>query len=134
MRRDIDRHPRRIKDVLTEERMRKEFFDGCSKNEAKAVKAFVSANAENALKTKPKNDASTPSADCEVECGSNANTGGCARSDAQFVVAFVEDVRYSGVAAVLCFASTMDALPPLLISVVCNAASTFTLANDGTTG
>ena len=54
MRRDIDRHPRRIKEVLTEERMRKEFFDGCSKNEAKAVKAFVSANAGNALKTKPK--------------------------------------------------------------------------------
>ena len=54
MRRDIDRQPRRIKDVLVDERMRKEFLGGVSKNEAKAVEAFVGANAENALKTKPK--------------------------------------------------------------------------------
>ena len=54
MRRDIDRHPRRIKDVLLDDGLRKEFLKGAPKNDAKAVKAFVSSNAENALKTKPK--------------------------------------------------------------------------------
>lgn len=34
--------------------LRRDFLDGTSNNEAKAVKAFVSKNAENALKTKPK--------------------------------------------------------------------------------
>lgn len=54
MRRDIDRHPRRLKGVLMEAGLRRDFLDGTSNNEAKAVKAFVSKNAENALKTKPK--------------------------------------------------------------------------------
>jgi hypothetical protein len=54
MRSDIDRHPRRLKDVLLLDGMRKEFLGGISNNDAKAVKAFVSANAENALKTRPK--------------------------------------------------------------------------------
>ena len=52
MRNDIDRHPSRIKDVLMDERLRKEFLGGATK--AKASKAFVSCNSENALKTKPK--------------------------------------------------------------------------------
>jgi len=34
--------------------LRKEFLKGAAKNESKAVSAFVSANSENALKTKPK--------------------------------------------------------------------------------
>lgn len=34
--------------------MRKEFLKGAAKNDTKVVKAFVAANAENALKTKPK--------------------------------------------------------------------------------
>lgn len=34
--------------------MRREFFDGISDDEDKAVKAFVSQNSESALKTKPK--------------------------------------------------------------------------------
>jgi len=34
--------------------LRKEFLKGAPKNESKAVSAFVSANSENALKTKPK--------------------------------------------------------------------------------
>ena len=34
--------------------MRKEFLGGTSKDEKKAVKAFVEQNKENALKTKPK--------------------------------------------------------------------------------
>ncbi|KAF2721223.1 hypothetical protein K431DRAFT_338886 [Polychaeton citri CBS 116435] len=54
MRRDIDRNSQRLKTVLLEQRMRDEFLNGCSKDTAKAVKAFVNANAANALKTKPK--------------------------------------------------------------------------------
>ena len=53
-RRDVDRHPRAIKEVLLDENMRKEFLRNVPKNEKKAVGAFVSANAENALKVKPK--------------------------------------------------------------------------------
>ena len=34
--------------------LRRNFLDGRPNDEAKAVKAFVSRNAENALKTKPK--------------------------------------------------------------------------------
>lgn len=54
MRRDIDRNARRLKDILMDDRMRREFFAGAAKNERKVVKAFVAANSENALKTKPK--------------------------------------------------------------------------------
>jgi hypothetical protein len=54
MRRGIDRRPQRIKAILTEDGLRKEFLKGAPKNDAKAVKAFVASNAENALKTKPK--------------------------------------------------------------------------------
>lgn len=54
MRRAIDRHPERLKGVLVESRLRKEFLEGAPNNETKAVKAFVAANKENALKTRPK--------------------------------------------------------------------------------
>lgn len=54
MRRAIDRHSRQIKDVLLDENLRKEFLKGAPKNDAKVVKAFVAANASNALKTRPK--------------------------------------------------------------------------------
>ncbi|KAI9817523.1 MAG: hypothetical protein M1827_001133 [Pycnora praestabilis] len=54
LRRDVDRHSHRIKAVLTDARLRKEFFGGLQKDEKKAVKAFVAKNNENALKTKPK--------------------------------------------------------------------------------
>ena len=50
----MDRRPRRLKDVLIDDRVRKDFFDGVARNDKKVVNAFVSANAENALKTKPK--------------------------------------------------------------------------------
>jgi hypothetical protein len=52
MRNDIDRRPNRIKDVLMDESLRKEFLGAATK--ARAFKAFVAANSENALKTKPK--------------------------------------------------------------------------------
>ena len=54
MRRDIDRCPRKLKDVLSDEAVRRDFLKGVPKNDAKVVKAFVSANASNALKTRPK--------------------------------------------------------------------------------
>lgn len=54
MRSDIDRRSRRLKDVLSDEAIRKDFLKGVPKNDAKIVKAFVAANAGNALKTRPK--------------------------------------------------------------------------------
>lgn len=54
MRRDIDRKSQKLKTVLLDPAMRKEFLGGISKDEKKAVKAFVEQNKENALKTKPK--------------------------------------------------------------------------------
>lgn len=54
MRRAIDRRSRQMKDVLLDEDLRKEFLKGAPKNDAKVVKAFVAANASNALKTRPK--------------------------------------------------------------------------------
>lgn len=54
LRRDIDRRPHRIKRVLTDAGLRKEFFGGIADDEKKAVRAFVSQSAENALKRKPK--------------------------------------------------------------------------------
>ncbi|KAI4247836.1 MAG: hypothetical protein L6R42_009524, partial [Xanthoria sp. 1 TBL-2021] len=61
MRRDIDRKSHKLKDVLLNPAMRKEFLGGVPKDEKKAVKAFVEQNKENALKTKPKGyDAENP--------------------------------------------------------------------------
>jgi len=56
LRRDVDRKPHRMKQVLTNDRLRKEFLGGASKSEKDVVKAFVKSrsNAESALKTKPK--------------------------------------------------------------------------------
>ena len=53
VRNDIDTNPQQLKRVLMEEPLRREFLS-LATNEAKAVKAFVSSNSENALKTKPK--------------------------------------------------------------------------------
>ena len=54
LRRDVDRNPHKIKQVLVDPMIRKECFKGCPKDEKKAIKAFVEANKENALKTRPK--------------------------------------------------------------------------------
>jgi len=56
LRRDIDRKPHRLKDVLMAHGTRREFLGGVPKSAEKAVKAFISSrtNAESALKTKPK--------------------------------------------------------------------------------
>ena len=49
--------------------MRKDMLGNVPKNEAKAVKAFVSSNSENALKTKPKVS--------EALCNSTLGCEGC---------------------------------------------------------
>jgi hypothetical protein len=54
LRTNIDRSPHRIKRVLTDPGIRKEMLGGVPNDEKKAIKAFVSQNGENALKTKPK--------------------------------------------------------------------------------
>lgn len=55
LRRDIDRKPHKIKSVLMDAGIRREFF-GEADNEAKAVKAFLNqpSNLSNALKKHPK--------------------------------------------------------------------------------
>jgi hypothetical protein len=58
IRADIHSQPHRIKGVLTDSNMRKEVFGGIPNDEKKVVKAFVTQNGENALKTKPKVSAS----------------------------------------------------------------------------
>ncbi|KAK3110442.1 hypothetical protein LTR53_015270 [Teratosphaeriaceae sp. CCFEE 6253] len=54
MRSSIDRHPDRIKNILTAPNVRGSFLSDASKGVPGVVKAFVETNAENALKTKPK--------------------------------------------------------------------------------
>jgi hypothetical protein len=54
LRRAVDRAPKRFKDVLRDEGIRREFLEKAGKTDAQVVKAFVKANSENALKTKPK--------------------------------------------------------------------------------
>ncbi|KAI4138226.1 MAG: hypothetical protein L6R39_006906 [Caloplaca ligustica] len=54
MRRDVDKNSHKLKSILLEPSMRKEFLGGIAKNEDKAVKAFCAQNQDNALKTKPK--------------------------------------------------------------------------------
>ena len=56
LRRDVDRKPHKIKKILMDPGIRKACFKGCPSDEKKAIKAFVEANKENALKTKPKVD------------------------------------------------------------------------------
>lgn len=54
IREDIDRHSGRIKSVLRDARVRREFLRGTPDNEAKAVRAFADQNKESALKVRPK--------------------------------------------------------------------------------
>ncbi|KAK8251660.1 hypothetical protein IWZ00DRAFT_246473 [Phyllosticta capitalensis] len=49
LRRDIDRHPERLKGVLLDKRVRKGILGVDSEDEKKVVRAFVEANKENAL-------------------------------------------------------------------------------------
>jgi hypothetical protein len=54
LRRDIDRKPHKMKNVLRETRLRKEILGVTSDDEKKVIQAFVKGNASSALKTKPK--------------------------------------------------------------------------------
>lgn len=65
MRASIDRKPKNIRRVLTDANLRKHLLGGAPSDEKKAIKAFCSQNAENALKTKPK--VSRSKAQCDRE-------------------------------------------------------------------
>lgn len=54
LRRNIDSKPEIIRRVLTGDALRKTILGVAANDEKKAIKAFASHNAENALKTKPK--------------------------------------------------------------------------------
>ena len=54
LRRDVDRRSERLKSVLMEAGIRKEFLGGVGVNEGKVLKAFIAKNGENMLKTKPR--------------------------------------------------------------------------------
>lgn len=54
LRQAIDAKSEKLKDVLLEPRIRKDFLKGVTNDATKAVKVFTSMNTENMLKTKPK--------------------------------------------------------------------------------
>lgn len=54
LRRAVDRKSHRLKNILMDPRIRKECLKGVANDEKKIIKAFAAANAENALKSKPK--------------------------------------------------------------------------------
>lgn len=54
IREDIDQHPQHLKGALMNNSLRRTFFEKAKNDEKKVVASFVAANAEGALKTKPK--------------------------------------------------------------------------------
>jgi uncharacterized protein (TIGR02453 family) len=54
LRKDIDKKPQNLKNVLLNDGIRKQFFNGIKKDEKLVMKAFTDQNKENALKTKPR--------------------------------------------------------------------------------
>jgi len=54
LRKDIDKRPQTMKNVLLNERIRKQFLGGVKGDEKLVIKAFADSNKENALKTKPR--------------------------------------------------------------------------------
>lgn len=54
MRESIDGNSQALKDVLSDDAIRKEFLGDAKKSDAAVVKAFVKSNSDNALKTRPK--------------------------------------------------------------------------------
>lgn len=54
MRRAIDRKSEKLKNVLMEPAMRKEFLKGAARDEKKVVQGFIDVNSGDMLKTKPK--------------------------------------------------------------------------------
>jgi hypothetical protein len=91
LRQAIDKRSLQFKEVLSGENIRKEFLKGTPKNHSKVVKAFVAANASNALKTRPK--VSYP---CPFPCFFPSVFRACAvhQSSVLFVPLFREQVRW----------------------------------------
>jgi hypothetical protein len=54
IREDIDQQPQHLKGALMNHSLRQTFFENAKNDEKKVVASFVAANAEGALKTKPK--------------------------------------------------------------------------------
>jgi hypothetical protein len=54
LRHQVDRKSHKLKKVLMEAQLRKEFLGGVDKDDKQVVTAFVNKNQENILKTKPK--------------------------------------------------------------------------------
>ena len=54
LRKDVDEKSQKLKGILLEERLRKEFLGVTKSDEGAVVKKFIGMNAENALKTKPR--------------------------------------------------------------------------------
>lgn len=54
IREDIDQHPQHLKGALMNESLRRTFFEKAKNDEKKVMASFVAANADGALKTKPK--------------------------------------------------------------------------------
>ena len=54
IREDIDQQPQHLKGALMNNSLRRTFFEKAQNDEKRVVAAFVAANAEGALKTKPK--------------------------------------------------------------------------------
>lgn len=63
LRKDVDRHSERVKAVLADTGIRKEFLGGAN-NDSKALKAFLGHNSDNALKRHPKVFLSSNSIPC----------------------------------------------------------------------
>jgi hypothetical protein len=84
LRRNIDRKPERIRDVLMEPMMRKHVLN-VQKDEKKAIKAFAGQNQDNALKTKPKvcqvsfSSVGRPLGECRVVAMVHVNDGARSR-------------------------------------------------------
>lgn len=68
LRRNIDRKPEVVRRVLTDAALRKTILGVAANDEKKAIKAFASHNAENALKTKPKVCVFLQSKQCRSRC------------------------------------------------------------------
>jgi len=54
LRKDIDKRPQNLKNVLLNDNIRKQFLGGVKRDEKLVIKAFADSNKENALKTKPR--------------------------------------------------------------------------------
>lgn len=108
MRRAIDRHPRHLKDVLSNPLIRKEFLKNAPANDKAVVKAFVDSNRGNMLKTKPKVSCSPLAYPCYPRCFAFVREDVLFKVSGRYVAS--EDLRSLGLSLVtVC-------CPPVLLS------------------